>query len=125
MGRVKKTLIAHFFLDISQFIKIVHFKHERRLLFLNDGCGYFAHFGAQYAYAARLCAHIRCAHTPCHAPICKQIRRIFLGLCPVVIHISEIEIDEALRFRDALFTDIGDERSERIVRNIEIVERSE
>ena len=54
MGRVKKTLIAHFFLDISQFIKIVHFKHERRLLFLNDGCGYFAHFGAQYAYAVAL-----------------------------------------------------------------------
>ena len=54
VGRVKKTLIVHFFLDISQFIKIVHFKHERRFLFLNDGCGYFAHFGAQYAYAVAL-----------------------------------------------------------------------
>lgn len=119
---------------------------------MNDGCGYFARVGAQYAYAVALLPQggntrnneLRLfrrfgLNTPTpHGYVLTFVARIrramrlfaskygaFWGLCPIVIHISEIEIDEALRFGDALFTDIGDERSERIVRHIEIVERSE
>ena len=71
-----------------------------------------------------MCSHsLRAYAVPCAYLQANTAQ--FWCLCPIVIHISEIEIDEALRFRDALFTDIGDERSERIVRHIEIVERSE
>ena len=88
------------------------------------GYGYFAALGSIRLRRTAMCSHsLRACAVPC--AYLQANTAHFWGLCPVVIHISEIEIDEALRFRDALFTDIGDERSERIVRNIEIVERSE
>ena len=88
------------------------------------GYGYFAALGSIRLRRTAMCSHsLRAYAVPC--AYLQANTAHFWGLCPIVIHISEIEIDEALRFGDAFFTDIGDERSERVVRHIEIVERSE